>query len=293
MCRFLTYVGPSLTLDSLITRPIHSIVHQSFDSHERSEPLNGDGFGVAWYVPELSEEPGCFRSITPAWNNQNLVQIARLTRSGSVLAHVRAASPGLAVTETNCHPFVHGRFAFMHNGQVAGFARIKREILAQLSDRAYDTIKGSTDSEMLFAVFLDELWGGAEPDPLEATVHGVEAAFRRVLEAGSRRGVEEHSYLNVAVADGACAVVTRFTTAAPDKAPSLYLHEGRRYVCEAGVCRMVEPGDGHGAVIVASEPLSHDPGWHPVPANHAVLIRADGTAQLRTLNVAAAPAPQN
>jgi predicted glutamine amidotransferase len=277
-----------LTLDSLITRPVNSIVHQSFHSHERSEPLNGDGFGVAWYVPELSDEPARFRSITPAWNNQNLVHIARVTRSGCVLAHVRAASPGLPVTETNCHPFVHGRFAFMHNGQVAGFTRIRREILAQLSDSAYDAIKGSTDSEMLFAVFLDERARRTETDPLEATLRGIEAAFRRVLEAASRGSVEEQSHLNVAVADGTCAVVTRFTTALPDMAPSLYLHEGRRYVCEEGTCRMVEPDQGHGAVIVSSEPLSQDPGWHQVPPNHAVLVRADGTAQVRALNVTTA-----
>jgi hypothetical protein len=49
MCRFAMYLGPTLTLDSLIMRPSNSIVHQSFHSHERSEPLNGDGFGVAWY----------------------------------------------------------------------------------------------------------------------------------------------------------------------------------------------------------------------------------------------------
>jgi predicted glutamine amidotransferase len=176
----------------------------------------------------------------------------------------------------------------MHNGQVGGFARIKREILAQLSDRAYDAIKGSTDSEVLFAVFLDELWGCEETDPLEATLRGIEAAFRRVLDAVARRGIGEHSYLNVAVADGTRAVVTRFTTASPDTAPSLYLHQGRRYVCQAGVCRMIEPDEGHGAVIVSSEPLSQDPGWHRVPANHAVLIRADGTAEMRALNVTTA-----
>lgn len=287
MCRFAMYLGPTLTLDSLITRPSNSIVHQSFHSHERSEPLNGDGFGVAWYAPEPNSEPACFRSITPAWNNRNLAHIARVTQSGCVLAHVRAASPGLPVTETNCHPFVHGRFAFMHNGQLGGFAQVRREIVGQLSDRAYAVIEGSTDSEALFATFLDAWWRSAATDPAEAMLHAIEAAFRRILQMASHRGVEEPSYLNVAVADGACGVATRFTTAARDKAPSLYVHEGRRYVCEAGVCQMIQADHGQGAVIVSSEPLSGDPGWERVPPDHAVLIRSDGTAIVRALEVTA------
>jgi predicted glutamine amidotransferase len=130
------------------------------------------------------------------------------------------------------------------------------------------------------------LWRSAETDPAEAILHAIEAAFRRVLDIASHRGVEEPSYL--AIADGASAVATRFTTATPDKAPSLYVHEGRRYVCEAGVCQMIQPDHGQGAVIVSSEPLSGDPGWERVPPDHAVLIRSDGTATVRTLEIAAA-----
>ena len=103
MCRFVLYHGPELTLELLTTLPKHSIVHQSYKSELRSEPLNGDGFGIAWYSPEHSPEPAVFRSITPAWSNQNLANVARVTSSKTILAHVRAASPGLPVIETNCH----------------------------------------------------------------------------------------------------------------------------------------------------------------------------------------------
>ena len=64
MCRFALYLGPPITLGSLVTEPAHSIIHQSFESRER-EPLNGDGFGVAWYVRELSPRPATFRAISP------------------------------------------------------------------------------------------------------------------------------------------------------------------------------------------------------------------------------------
>ena len=126
MCRFVAYLGPPLRLDLLVTRPVHSLIHQSYESQERAEPLNGDGFGVGWFVPGAGAEPAVFRSISPAWNNRNLLDIARVSESPCIFAHVRAASPGLPVIETNCHPFREGSFLFMHNGYVGGFERVRR-----------------------------------------------------------------------------------------------------------------------------------------------------------------------
>ncbi len=74
--------------------------------------------------------PCVFTSITPAWyalhsivhffyrmrNNLNLKRIALKVMSPLIFAHVRAAFPGMLVTEANCHPFHHGRFMWMHNG---------------------------------------------------------------------------------------------------------------------------------------------------------------------------------
>ncbi|MEM9490023.1 MAG: class II glutamine amidotransferase, partial [Myxococcota bacterium] len=115
MCRFVIYLGPPIPLSHLTTLPTHSLIHQSYKAREREEPLNGDGFGVAWYAPELSPEPALFRDVTPAWNNENLRCLAQVTRSRTILAHVRAATQG-SVLQTNCHPFSAGPLAFMHNG---------------------------------------------------------------------------------------------------------------------------------------------------------------------------------
>jgi glutamine amidotransferase len=290
MCRFVLYLGPPIGLSALVTEPANSIIHQSFHSHERKEPLNGDGFGVAWYEPDLSAAPGVFRSITPAWSNRNLLNLARMTRSGCVLAHVRAASPGLAVTETNTHPFAWGRYAFMHNGSIGGYHRIRRRLLAGLTDEAFDLIGGTTDSEHLFALFSDRLrervaagggdLGAAGVDDLAAALG---AAVSDVVAL--TRPLGEPSYLNVAIADGRRAVAMRFTDGAPEEAPSLYLHTGKRYVCEGGLCRMIEPERDHHAVLVCSEPLSEDPGWARVPVNHLVLIDHDRAVEVRPMAV--------
>jgi len=274
------YQGEPVTISALFVEPEHSLIKQSVSAHEREEPLNGDGFGVAWYAPAFSREPAAFRSISPAWNNRNLVELARVTASGTILAHVRAATQSLDVSEANCHPFTAGPYAFMHNGDVGGFDAIRREVMASMQDRSFRAVRGRTDSEHLFGMMLDRLgWDGDETaDELAGVM--VEAS-ERVMEMARRAGSKEHSYLNMALSNGHAAVACRFTTDVPDGADSLYVHTGRRYVCEAGVCRMIAPGQGKGGVIVSSERLSEDEGWQPVGLNTVVVIEGRERVRMR------------
>ena len=276
MCRFALYLGSPILVSSLITEPSNSIIHQSFHSHERKEPLNGDGFGLAWYVPEISDEPSLFKDLSPAWNNANLLQLARVTRTPCLLAHVRAASPGLSVSRLNCHPFARGPFAFMHNGTVGGFRSIARILKSALSDDAYHSIQGSTDSELVFAIFLDHYERSTTENSLERIIDALTRTIARVEAVRQDEGVKEPSSLNLAVTDGKCAVVSRYISREPDKANSLYVHSGSRYECEGGICRMAPALDeGNLAVIVASETLSDDPGWQRIAPNHFTVIHED------------------
>ena len=279
MCRFVFYQGPPLTLASLLTEPSHSLIKQSIASKESEEPLNGDGFGVAWYVHGISDEPAAFRSVTPAWNNMNLLSLARVTRSQTILAHVRAATSGQPVVEFNCHPFTHGRYAFMHNGDIGGFATIRRALLSRPSDHAFNAVKGSTDSEHLFALFLDHARRAGSMLSASEMARALVDTVREISQLQHDAGVTEHNYLNVAVSDGRCSAVMRYTSDVPENASSLHLHTGRRYVCDGGVCRMVEPEAGQGAAMVSSEVLSDDPGWQTVKPNSIVLVGEDRRVQ--------------
>ena len=118
MCRFLVYTGQELFLSDLSTHSEQSLILQSFKARERKEPLNGDGFGVGWYAPHIDPTPCVFTDVTPAWSNRNLRRLADKIRSACVFAHVRAASPGMGVTEFNCHPFQYRQFLWMHNGRI-------------------------------------------------------------------------------------------------------------------------------------------------------------------------------
>lgn len=285
MCRFVLYLGPAIRLASLVTEPVHSLIHQSVHSRERREPLNGDGFGVAWYARDLQPEAAAFRSVTPAWNNANLHDIAKVVESDVILAHVRAASPGSAVSEANCHPFRSGRFAFMHNGDVREFLRIKRPLLDGLSDATFAEVRGSTDSEHLFALFVDAVARMGTGDPLSIMADALRDALRTVVALQAAHNAARPVYANVAVSDGQRAVACRYTSDAPDKADSLYVHTGARYECQDGQCAMVRPDDGLGAVIVASEALSADPGWDEVPVGSLLLVDEHRRVQLEPIGI--------
>ena len=282
MCRFTFYQGEPIRLSALVTEPTHSLINQSFDSREGEEPLNGDGFGVVWYVPELTAAPGRFRGVSPAWNNANLHEIARVVTSRCVMAHVRAATQQLAVSELNCHPFVVDRWSFMHNGDIGGFSKIRRALLSQLSDERFDAIHGSTDSEHFFAVLLDELAAEGNDGDVEAIARAFQRGLERVRELVALHAPEEHLYINAVLTNGHEAVAVRYTTDDPDEGSSLHINQGQRYICEEGVCRMIDTVHS-GSVIVSSEPLSEDPGWTAFKPNSMVLLADNRVARSLTL----------
>ncbi len=272
MCRFVAYTGRPILLSDLVTRSSRSLIHQSYRARERDEPLNGDGFGVGWYAPEIDRDPCVFSSITPAWSNRNLHNIAEKIRSPLVFAHVRAASPGLRVSEVNCHPFQYGRYLWMHNGNVGAFRRLRRQLRASLRDEYYDMIEGTTDSEHAFAVFLDELHDSDPDRPLDAMESALEATVRRLRVWQEALPEATPTTMNFAVTDGVNVVVTRYSAGgvAPE---SLYVSRGRRFVATDSGYDMVDSETDLRAAIVASEPLTDDASdWQPVAPNHLISL---------------------
>jgi predicted glutamine amidotransferase len=173
----------------------------------------------------------------------------------------------------------------MHNGEVGGFATIKRALQESLSDEAYSSIRGSTDSEHLFAYAMDSISSEDEQSP-DRLANALEDAIRLVEQTRIAASVDIPSLLNLVLTDGSCAAVTRFVSEDSDLEPaSLYTHTGRQYVCEDGSCRMVSPDHENGTTLIASEPLSDDPGWDPVPRNHVVTVYPDRTISTRPIRL--------
>lgn len=272
MCRFTLYLGEPLRLSALLTEPENSVVNQSFDAEEMSMPFNGDGFGVAWYAPGMRSRPAAYRSLTPAWSNRNLADLASVIESPCVLAHVRAASPGLPVAEANCHPFVAGDLAFMHNGGLAGFPVIRKRMIDRMSEEAFASVQGTTDSEHLFGLFQDR-YAARDDDGASRLAGALEDTLAVALPLAREAAPGVPSTLNLAVSDGRHAAVLRFVDGPdPEAARTLHVHQKARVTCEGGRTRVDASGGG---VLVSSEPLSDDPGWADVPGQHVVLVEGD------------------
>ena len=105
--------------------------------------------------------PGVFHSVEPAWNERNLKDLAQHLVSPLVFAHIRA-STGTAIQQTNCHPFRHGRWLWMHNGAIREFPVVKRDLALAVDPSLFPLIQGSTDTELFFYLALSL---GLEEDP--------------------------------------------------------------------------------------------------------------------------------
>ena len=196
MCRWLAYSGSPVLLERLLYTPVHSLIDQSLHSKLGATTTNGDGFGVGWYGED--DAPALFKSVEPAWNDKNLRELAGQVRSGLVFAHIRAAT-GTPVQWTNCHPFRHGRWLWMHNGAIAQFQEVKRELQLAVDPSLYSAIEGSTDSETFF--FLALTFGLEDDPPAPSRVPS--ASSRR---SGDKHGVEHPIQMTVATTDGKTSV---------------------------------------------------------------------------------------
>jgi predicted glutamine amidotransferase len=249
MCRWAAYIGDETFLEDIVTAPCHSLIAQSHHALEAKTPTNGDGFGVAWYGAR--PEPGLYRDILPAWSDPNLKSLCRQISSPLFLAHVRASTGG-ATSRMNCHPFVAGRWSFMHNGQVGGFEKLRRRLEAAISDELYDRLEGTTDSELFFLLMLE---AGLDIDPQQAAAK----AAGRIIEASQAAGIEPHLRLTAAFSDGEKLFAIRYATDA--YAPTLYAAKTRN---TAGHCLVSEPFDREGC------------DWQAIPPGSFVTLTRQG-----------------
>jgi predicted glutamine amidotransferase len=261
VCRWLAYSGTPVLLHELLFEPAHSLIDQSLHSRLGVETTNGDGFGVGWYG---EGDPAVFKSVEPAWNDRNLRELAGHIRSGLVFAHIRA-STGTPVQQTNCHPFRHGNWLWMHNGSIARFHEVKRDLQLAIDPALYLDLEGSTDSETFFFLALTF---GLEDDPPSA----VERAVGFIEHVGRSHGIEFPMQMTVATSDGTRVWGFRYST--EGKSRSLF------YSTLVATLRQEYPDNplferlSDETRIVVSEPLGDLPGaWNEVPESSYGVIQ--------------------
>ncbi len=262
MCRWMIYSGDPLLIGDLLFRPAHSLIDQSLHARMGATTTNGDGFGIGWYGE--GARPAVFKAVDPAWNDANLREVAGQLRTRLLFAHVRA-STGTAVQRTNCHPFRHDRWLWMHNGMIQGFDRFRRDLVIRIDPALFTELEGTTDSEVLFLLALTF---GLEDDPVTAVARTV-----GLVEAvAAAHDVPEPLQMTVATTDGQSVWTFRYSS--EGRSRSLF-HSTDLAALRALHPEAAELGRlGEEARFVVSEPLGDLPGaWQEVPESSVAVVR--------------------
>jgi gamma-glutamyl hercynylcysteine S-oxide hydrolase len=235
MCRHLAYLGPPATLRSVLIDPPYGLYRQAWaPRRQRYGTVNADGFGVGWYAPG-DPVPARYRRAVPIWGDESFADMARVTRTGALLAAVRSATEGTDLGTAAAAPYTSGPWLFSHNGVLEGWPASAAGVAATLPPAVLLRLEARVDSALLWALARHRLKSGAGPaQALADTVLALRAA-----------GVTGR--FNFLLTDGRVIAAT----AAGDT-----------------VWYRREPAGS--SVVVASEPGDDEPGWTEVPDDRVV-----------------------
>jgi glutamine amidotransferase len=243
MCRHLAYLGPQASLQAVLTDPPHGLYRQSWASRrQRYGTVNADGFGVGWYA-DGDPVPARYRRALPIWADESFAYLARVTRTGALLAAVRSASPGTEHGPSSVAPFTGDGWLFSHNGRIEGWPSSAAAIAATLPAATLLELDARVDSALLWALVLHRLRGGLAPaEALSDTISALAAA----------------------------GVPGRF---------NFLLTDGHRIAASAAgdsLCYRIDEE----SLIVASEPCDDEEGWVDVPDGKIIEV-CDGRIDVR------------
>ena len=257
----MAYSGPPIFLDTVLFEAENSLVDQSLNARWSQVVTNGDGFGIGWYGER--DKPGLYRDVLPAWNDDNLREVAEQVQSGLFFAHVRAATGESATARQNCHPFRHGEWMFMHNGAIADFSLLRRELDLAIPEGLYRHKKGTTDSETIFYLLLAN---GLAEDPSAAYA----ATVRLVEDAMAAQDIDGPFRFAAIATDGQRMVAIRYSS--DRQSPSLFYGLG--------------VGGVEQSVMIMSEPPDEDAGhWAEVPES-SIVFADDGALHVESFGYA-------
>ncbi|MFD6351027.1 class II glutamine amidotransferase domain-containing protein [Nocardia tengchongensis] len=277
MCRHLAYLGPPTPVGSLLTQGPHSLRTQSWAPREMrgGGTINADGFGIAWWhhpdAAALDHGPGViwhggaagdptetsraptgpvvsrYRNHVPIWTDPAVDEVLPQIRSAAVLAAIRSATAGMPVERAACAPFLHGGWAFSHNGAIPEWRGVLTSVAAEFGSASLLDAEALTDSAALWVILRGVLEVGAEPG----------AALRMVAGAVLQRS--PRARLNLLLGDGSGVWATTW-------------HHALSVL------------EGDGFVVVSSEPFDADPRWRPVEDRRLVRVR-DGRVSVEPLDI--------
>jgi predicted glutamine amidotransferase len=229
----------------------------SLAEQSRREP---DGTGLGTFDehgrPVVSKQP------IAAYEDPEFAREAREVRSHTFVAHVRYASTG-AVSPQNTHPFEQDGRLFAHNGVIGDLPKLE----AELGD-AMSHVQGETDSERFFALITKRgIVDAARWVAANLPVFALNLVLITASELWALRYPDTHELYVLERAPGG---------------PS-----GVRHLEHASARGTLRVRSGELAnlpsVVVASEPMDEDPGWHALEPGQLLHVDSDLKVTITTV----------
>ena len=301
MCRALLYLGKPVLLDNLLFQPDSALIRQSY-MPKMLHMLNLAGFGMRAWSPESHDaaRPFVYASQSLPVFDRNLKNLAEKVRAGCVLAHVRgvAYSTRVDISLQNVHPFQFDGvpWSLAHNGDLAGIADMKRHLAKHVRPEFLPQIRGTTDSEWIYALFVSQLPDPAGTASRDEVFGALEKALAIIREVRAQLGIRLSSSANLFLTDGSRLAAVRYCfdfgcyrTGDPSQVHeanlnflSLWYTLGSDYGLHEGEWRMAGGASQADSILVASEPLSRDTSsWVELPEYGALFAeRAEGRTRV-------------
>jgi predicted glutamine amidotransferase len=134
----------------------------------------------------------------------DVAKMASDVRADVLLGHVRNATVGSLRTE-NTHPFRYRQWLFAMTGTLSSFDSIRERLVASVPEFLRPSVRGETDAELLFYVFLSFLHDAGRLNDALTPPASVRDAVRSSVAVVDGMAAEvggEPSKVNVLVSDG-------------------------------------------------------------------------------------------
>lgn len=268
MCRWLIYSGDKTNLKSILWTPSNSIFKQTYKKpytpfltklNKRDHPINVDGFGIIWYDLKGNKLYKYKNTQTP-WSDQNILNLSEYIQSRLIFSHIRAIKPfsqSSIINYQNCHPFQFQNLTWMHNGDIKPVINLQKYVYQHCQESILKNIKGNTDSEYVFAIFLHLLFT-ENCHKITFPLNTLKKVFKKTIRIILDLVNQETCSLNIAFTDGKTIICSRFINNSKENPPSLYYSlikkMSKKYM------------------IISSEPINtNSEDWKLIPKNHFLI----------------------
>jgi glutamine amidotransferase len=265
-----------------------------------ARPRGFDAWGIGFYQ---GGEVLLKRRPQPTQGPVDFHAIAGELRTDTLIAHARAATVGDNRNE-NTHPFRFRSWLFAHHGTLPGFGpaagtadparpstaqqALTDELVAEIPDFLRRNLRGQTDSELLFHLFLTRLHEAGQLDVADVRLADAQAALavtvRRLGHTLRGRQLDPHALGAIALANG------RYLLAAA-RGPTLWRWT-MNGIKDCAVCRDRGP-DGRGrsvdhdhvrAVLLVTDVVEPPPHFEPFLDGSVVAVARDLSVQIQPLD---------